>query len=81
MEKVVLAIADDADRVVAAALSDLEPVLSQLQGGVLMVGGLMQRIWLHLRPVTGIAPRATADVDLGIDRKGLRLTANSQTRR
>jgi len=78
MEKVVLAIDGDADRVVAAALSDLDPVLSQLQGRVLLVGGLMQRIWLHLRPVTGIAPRATADVDLGIDKKGLRLTADSQ---
>ena len=44
MEKVVLAIDGDADRVVAAALSDLDPVLSQLQGRVLLVGGLMQRI-------------------------------------
>jgi len=78
MEKVVLSVAGDADRLVAAALSDLDPVLSQLQGRVLIVGGLMQRIWLHLRPVTGIAPRATADIDLGIDKKGLRLTADSQ---
>ena len=42
MEKVVLAVAGDADRLVAAALSDVDPVLSELQGRVLIVGGLMQ---------------------------------------
>ena len=34
----------------------------------------MARIWLHLRPVEDLPPRATADIDLGIDRRGLRLT-------
>jgi hypothetical protein len=37
----------------------------------------MARLWLHLEPVEDIPPRATADIDLGLDRKGLRLTADS----
>jgi len=35
-------------------------------------------MWLLLRPLEGLVPRATADVDLGIDRKGLGLTARSE---
>ncbi|MGH3850089.1 MAG: hypothetical protein ACRDRT_10360, partial [Pseudonocardiaceae bacterium] len=42
------------------------------------MGGLMARLWLYLRPVEDIPPRATADVDLGIDRQGLRLTATTE---
>jgi hypothetical protein len=38
----------------------------------------MVRLWLYLRPVEDIPPRVTADVDLGIDRQGLRLTATSE---
>jgi len=38
----------------------------------------MARLWLYLRPVEDIPPRATADVDLGIDRQGLRLTATTE---
>jgi len=49
-----------------------------LRGHVLLVGGLMARTWLHLRPVEDIRPRATADVDLGVDRRGLRLTSSSE---
>lgn len=78
MDRAVIAVTSDADRVLAAALGDLGPVLTELRGSVLVVGGLMQRIWLELRPVEGIAPRATADVDLGIDRKSLQLTASSE---
>jgi hypothetical protein len=58
-------------------LQDLEPTLQELKGHVLLVGGLMARSWLHLRPVEGLPPRATADIDLGVDRQGLRLTAAS----
>lgn len=32
----------------------------------------------ELRPVEGISPRSTADIDLGIDRQRLRLTATSE---
>ncbi len=78
MDRVVIAVAGDADRVLAAALADLGPVLAELRGSVLVLGGLMQRIWLELRPVDGISPRATADIDLGIDRKRLQLTATSE---
>ena len=38
----------------------------------------MARVWLHLRPVEDIPPRATADVDLGIDRQGLRLSVSDE---
>jgi hypothetical protein len=38
----------------------------------------MARLWLYLRPVEDISPRATADVDLGIDRQGLGLTATTE---
>jgi len=78
MERAVIAVAGDADRVLAAALADLGPVLAELRGSVLVVGGLMQRIWLELRPVESISPRSTADIDLGIDRQRLRLTATSE---
>jgi len=78
MPRAVIAVDSDADRVLAAALTDLGPVLAELRGSVLVLGGLMQRIWLELRPVEGTAARATADVDLGIDRKSLRLTATSE---
>lgn len=78
MERAVIAVAGDADRVLAAALADLGPVLAELRGSVLVVGGLMQRIWLELRPVEGMSPRSTADIDLGIDRQRLRLTATSE---
>lgn len=38
----------------------------------------MARLWLYLRPVEDIPPRATADVDLGIDRRGLGLTGTTE---
>ena len=37
----------------------------------------MARVWLHIRPVEEIPPRATADVDLGVDRRGLGLTSST----
>ena len=43
----------------------------------MIVGGLMARLWLLLRPVEDLPPRTTNDVDLGIDRRGLRLTATA----
>lgn len=67
-----------ADRLLVTGLLDLKSILDELRGNVLIIGGLMARMWLHLRPVEGIPPRATADVDLGIDRQGLGLTATSE---
>jgi hypothetical protein len=78
MERLVIGVAGPADRLLAAGLDDLGPVLSELQGNVIVVGGLMARAWLHLRPIEEIPPRATADVDLGVDRKGLRLTSSTE---
>lgn len=37
----------------------------------------MARAWLHLRPLD-VPARATADIDLGIDRKGLGLTSSTE---
>lgn len=77
-ERALIAASGAADRLLIAGLEDLRPVLAELRGSVLLVGGLMARIWLHLRPVEDLAPRATADIDLGIDRHRLRLTASSE---
>lgn len=74
----VIGVTGPADRLLAAGLEDLDPLLARLRGHVLIVGGLMARVWLNLRPVEEIPPRATADVDLGIDRQGLRLTSASE---
>lgn len=78
MERAVIAVAGPADRLLVRGLSDLQPLFDDLQGNVLLVGGLMARVWLHLRPVEDLPPRATADIDLGIDRTGLGLTARSE---
>jgi hypothetical protein len=78
MERVVIAVSGPADRLLAAGLNDLRGPLEELRGNVVVVGGLMARAWLHLRPVEDIPPRATADIDLGVDRKGLHLTASTE---
>ncbi len=75
MRRAVIGISGEADRLVADGLEELRPVFEKLRGGFLVVGGPMTRVWLHLRPI-GIPPRATADVDLGIDRLALRLVGN-----
>jgi len=64
-----------ADRLLAEGLLDLRPVFASFTGHILVIGGLMSRVWLTLRPVEGLPPRATADIDLGVDRTGLALTA------
>ena len=61
-----------ADRLLVAALHEIAPLIDELRSGVLLIGGLMTRLWLHGTPET--APvRPTADVDLGIDRGALHL--------
>lgn len=41
----------------------------------LLIGGLMARLWLQARPI-GLPIRATADIDLGINRRDLRITGD-----
>jgi len=77
-ERAVIGVAGPADRLLVQGLVDLQPLFADLRGNVLLVGGLMARVWLHLRPVEDLPPRATADIDLGIDRSGLGLTARSE---
>ncbi|HEX8647792.1 MAG TPA: hypothetical protein VF715_12905 [Thermoleophilaceae bacterium] len=47
-------------------------MLRELGRGAVVIGGFATRIWLIARPIA-IPARATADVDLGIDRHELRL--------
>jgi hypothetical protein len=61
-----------------AGLAELRPLLARLGNSVLIVGGLMTRIWVHARPDGGVPARATADVDLGIDKRALGLTGDSK---
>jgi hypothetical protein len=77
MDRIVIGVTTKADRVLVAGLTELTPVFDALQGGVLIVGGLMTRVWLHAHPI-GLPVRATADVDLGIDRRSLQLAATSR---
>jgi hypothetical protein len=74
-EAVRVAVAGPADRVLVQGLAELEPVLERLGDSSLLVGGLMTKLWLHARPLD-VPLRATADVDLGIDRRRLRLTGD-----
>lgn len=77
MKSVVIGVAGPADRLVAAGLHQLKPVLEKLGPSVLIIGGLMVRIWLHERPL-GLPARATPDIDLGVDRQRLRLTGDTR---
>lgn len=65
-----------ANRLLAAGLERLDPVIDDLYNGVLIIGGLAVTVWLHAHP-TGLPVRATRDIDLGIDRTALRLTSTS----
>jgi hypothetical protein len=78
MEHAVIAVEGPADRLLMSGLEDLRPVLDELRGSVLIVGGLMTRAWVHARPSPGLLSRATVDVDLGINRRSLRLSGNSK---
>jgi hypothetical protein len=75
MERAVILAEGEPDRLVAEGLEELRPVFAELGDAVLVIGGLMTRIWLHLQPI-GIPTRATADVDLGVDKRGLRLAGD-----
>ena len=64
-----------ADRLLFEGLPHLQPVLESLGNGAMLIGGLAATAWIGASDV-GLPMRATRDVDLGIDRRGLRLTAN-----
>jgi hypothetical protein len=66
-----------ADRRLVAGLHEIGPILDELEPAVLVVGGLMGRLWLHAVPIE-IPARPTADIDLGIDRRRLQLAAESR---
>jgi hypothetical protein len=66
-----------ADRLLYEGLPLLSPALDELGDGALLIGGLAVAAWLDARPV-GLPFRPTRDVDLGIDRRGLRITRDRQ---
>jgi hypothetical protein len=64
-----------ADRLLFEGLPHLQPVIDNLGDGVMLIGGLAATAWIGASDI-GLPLRATRDVDLGIDRRGLRLTAS-----
>ena len=72
MEHATIGVTSAADRLLADGLEELRPLFDELADGLLVVGGLMTRAWLHARPI-GMPPRATADIDIGVDRRALHL--------
>ncbi len=64
-----------ADLLLFEGLPHLKPVLESLGNRAMLIGGLAATAWIGASDL-GLPMRATRDVDLGIDRRGLRLTAN-----
>lgn len=64
-----------ADRLMFEGLPHLQPVIDELGDGVMLIGGLAATAWIGASDI-GLPIRATRDVDLGIDRRGLRLTGS-----
>jgi hypothetical protein len=64
-----------ADRLMFEGLPHLQPVIDELADGAMLIGGLAATAWIGASNI-GLPMRATRDVDLGIDRRGLRLSAN-----
>lgn len=75
MKRATIGVTGEADRLLRDGLEELRPLFEELGAGVIVIGGLMARIWLHLRPID-VPARAMADVDLGADRRALRLSAD-----
>jgi hypothetical protein len=76
MPSVAIDAGSPADRLLAAGLDRLSPIVDELYDGILVIGGLAVTAWLQTHP-TGIAVRTTRDIDLGIDRAALHLTTTS----
>jgi len=66
-------VSSPADCLLYEGIPLIAPALDALGTGALLIGGLATAAWLSAHPV-GIAPRATRDLDLGIDRQTLRIT-------
>jgi hypothetical protein len=77
MPSLVLHVAGPADRLLLAGLAHLQPVIDELAGGTLLIGGIATTAWLQAS-ATELPIRATRDVDLGIDRTVLGLTARTR---
>ena len=67
-------VAGPADRLLFEGLPHLAPVLEALGDGAMLIGGLATAAWIQASDVE-LPLRATRDVDLGIDRRGLRLSS------
>jgi hypothetical protein len=77
MQLAPIGVTGPADRRLVAGLREIAPVLDRLDGAVLVIGGLMVRLWLHAVPID-MPVRPTADIDLGVDRQQLRLAGDRQ---
>jgi hypothetical protein len=77
MRAVTIQVQGKADRLLVRALEEIDPILEALRGSVLIIGGLMVRTWLHVEPPE-LPVRGTADIDIGVDRRRLRLASSSQ---
>lgn len=64
-----------ADRLLFEGLPHLQPMIDDLGDGAMLIGGLAATAWVGASDI-GLPMRATRDVDLGIDRRGLGLSAN-----
>lgn len=69
-------VAGEADRLLLQGLAYLEPVLAELRDAAMLIGGLATMAWIEASELE-LPLRATRDVDLGIDRKGLRLSSTT----
>lgn len=76
MRELSVVAAGPADQVIVRGLIDLKPVLEALDEGLLVVGGLMTYFWLSYE-ASDLPVRQTGDIDLGLDRRALHLTATS----
>jgi len=77
MDLLPIGVTGPADRRLVAGLREIGPILEELDPAVLVIGGLMSRLWLHAVPID-MPVRPTADIDLGIDRQRLQLAADRQ---
>jgi hypothetical protein len=77
VKPIIIGVEGRADRLLVAGMREIAPVLAELGPGALVIGGLMTRIWMHARPIE-LPARVTADVDLGIDKRILRITGGKR---
>lgn len=64
MDRILVGTTTKADRLLVAGLVDLQPVFNALQGSVLIVGGLMTRLWLHAR--RSVSPHAQPPMSIWV---------------